>query len=695
MTDVEQYKTLKELYEATKDENSASYSAFLRKLKRLAGNNTKTYNRVSRNLGIEPPRKSRRTKPVIGEFITYDGEGWDDKYVLLANSLGERISNPEGLSTVDCLEFLSASYPRRVKRVWFSFGYDVNHIIRDLNDGQLAELLTGRTVNYEGFRISYIPRKIFIVNNYRYYDCFSFFSTSFINVIASLLGPEAVTDSLKEGKSARGSFETWDLQKIIDYNDEELALLTQVLKKLQAAFQAVNVELTEWYGPGAVAKYWFREHDVYPKDKNTSGSIFALNGAYYGGRFEQLVLGKINNVYEYDIHSAYPSVMADMPDFKSWHPVKKFEDNPYSLWYISFDLRDGQDEDDRTAKSFLPLPVRAVDGRICYPLVGKGWYWYPEVRVMLDYFPKAKIVWHKGYIAETEGKPFAWVKELYDYRLQLKAEGNPSEFAIKVGLNSLYGKTAQRVGSSPFFSLAWAGYITSMTRAKLARAGYECGSGNVIGFATDALFTTKPIEVPISNQLGDWEASTFTSGTFFQSGVYRLIRANGSVVDRYRGSASRAGFDDIIRQLREQPYRDPRVYVTRFITHLLAMKAPAVYGPKRLQFIKVQHELQLDAPYKRFYHFPVRIRDMYLEHNYGAMLKQVIYSSPKVWVNDNNELTSADYFYGERAIRNFESNPPSDKDHVMQQLLTEAETLGDDYLASDLDELDIMEDELM
>jgi hypothetical protein len=705
MDDVE-FRTLKALYDTIKDNRSTSYSAFRRKLKRLAEDNPRTFNAVSRNLGVEPPRR-RKHRPgvkhrIVGDFVTYDGEGWDDKLVLLGNSLGERISNPEGLSTVDCLEFMSASYPRRIRRVFFSFGYDVNHIIRDLDDEQIEILLSGLTVTYEGYRISYIPGKIFTVNNYKYYDCFSFFSTSFINVVGRMLGPEAITDSLVEGKKARGEFDTWDLSKLIAYNDEELELLVAILKKLQSAFQEVGVELTEWYGPGAVAKFWFREHGVVPQEKHTSGSIYALNSAYYGGRFEQLSLGRFHNIYEYDIHSAYPSVMADMPYFKSWKSVKEFQDHPYSIWYISFDLRESQKNDDESKNiAFQPLPVRAHDGRICFPLVGKGWYWYPEIRVLLDYFPNAKIVWHKGYLATVEGKPFEWIKELYEYRQEIKATGSISEYAIKVGLNSLYGKCAQRVGNNPYFSLAWAGYITSSTRAKLARAGYEGGSENIIGFATDAVFSTKRLNVPISDNLGDWESSQYDTATFIQSGVYRLTDSDGTNTDRYRGSPLRHGIDDIVEQITRNPGVYPVIKVGRFISHMLAIKAPTAYGPLRLQFVKVEHQLLLDAPYKRHYY------DFYagidsrgnVRFDYSKLLRQPIRSTPKVWIGDNEGRITHEYLYGNLPIRNFESQPPPVKDRATQLLLEEAAYIavaeGNYSDVSDLETLATVEDESM
>ena len=683
MTDEAEFKSIKDLYEAVADENSVSYNAFLDKLKRLESGNKRTSNRVSRNLGVEPAR----TKDVTPTraFVAYDGEGWSDKYVLLANSDGGSISNPEGLSTLDCLEFLAAPFDKPVKRIFFSFNYDVNHIIKDFSDEQIETLLRGRTVEFEGYRVSYIPGKILVVNGFRYYDMFSFFATSFINVVKKMLGPEYVTESLVEGKTNRSIFETWDLDKIIQYNNEELALMVQVANRLRAAFEEIGVKLTEWYGPGAVAKYWFKEHGILPDEKHTKGSLTALNSAYYGGRFEQLTLGKVMNVYEYDIHSAYPSAMVDMPYFTSWKRVPKgqFRDNPYSVWYISFDLRDSQYDQERVssktphAPTFGPLPIRSNEGRICFPLVGKGWYWHDEVQVMLDFFPTAKVIYHEGYVANTEGRPFSWIRELYDFRRTLANSGNLAQYAIKVGLNSLYGKCAQRVGNNPYFSLAWAGYITASTRAKLARAGYENGSEHILGFATDALFADSKLKLATSDDLGSWEESSFRSAIFFQSGIYRLVREDGTIEDRYRGSPLRRGIDDIIDQLTRLPTRYPRVKIARFISHMLAIKAPKAYGPYRTKFIQVVHELALDAPYKRHYHdFIVGFDKNGIRVNYAKLLKGPIRSTPKVFVGDNQGMLSNEYLWNHIRPTYIESQPPPMKDDNTQRLLDEAESLG-------------------
>src|SRR5450759_411035 len=667
-----EHKSIRALYDSIADPNSVSYEVFVKKIGRLREGNTRTSNRLSRNLGIEPNVKPKK----LSDFVAYDGEGWSDKYVLLANSLGQRIVNKEGLSTKDCLEFLATKHDRVVKRIFFSFGYDVNHIIKDFSDEEIQLLLKGESVHYEGYRVSYIPGKIFIVNGFRYYDVFSFFATSFINVVKKMLGPERVTADLIEGKSNRGAFETWNLDKIIKYNNEELDLMVEILEKLRDAFKNIGVKLNEWYGPGAVAKFWFKEWEVLPNESHTVGSIAALNSAYYGGRFEQIVLGKVRNIYVYDIHSAYPSVMVDMPYFRSWKQVKRgafASANKFSIWQVSFDLRSSK-------LDFGPLPIRSKDGRICYPLVGKGWYWYEEVKVMLDFFPTAKVVIHEGYTAKTEGTPFHWISSLYDYRMKLKGTGNLSQYAIKVGLNSLYGKCAQRVGRNPYFSLSWAGYITATTRAKLARAGYEAGSEHILGFATDALFSDRKLNVRCTENCGDWEASSYVSGTFFQSGIYRLTASDGTISDRYRGSPLRRGIDDIVSQLERYPGRYPRVKIARFISNLLAINAPNAYGKHRNKFVQVVYEIKIDAPYKRHYDglstFKTTDGQTTIHHNFRKLLTQAIYSDPKVFAGDNVSLMSDYYLHDKLHPTDIESQPPPMKDANTQRLLEDAGLAG-------------------
>src|ERR1035437_10104582 len=106
--------SLRELYDKIAEPDSVSYEVFVKKIRRLYDGNIRKRNRLSRNLGVEPPTTPRaprvRTTPrkplprkpkKPSDFVAYDGEGWSDKYILLANSIGQRIVNQDGLSSKD------------------------------------------------------------------------------------------------------------------------------------------------------------------------------------------------------------------------------------------------------------------------------------------------------------------------------------------------------------------------------------------------------------------------------------------------------------------------------------------------------------------------------------------------------------------------------------------------------------------
>jgi hypothetical protein len=306
--------------------------------------------------------------------------------------------------------------------------------------------------------------------------------------------------------------------------------------------------------------------------------------------------------------------------------------------------------------------------------MGKGWYWQHELDLVHDFFPKARLTIHEGYVATVDADlPFKWVQELYDYRRKLKAEGNLSHYAIKVGLNSLYGKTAQTVGSNVYHSLAWAGFITSSTRVKIARAAHSTKPENIIGFATDALFTTSKLDLSLSENLGDWEEQFFESGLFFQSGVYRLV--NGDVAnDRYRGAPLRKGIDDLISQLQRNPSQYPEIKIARFISHLLALKDYKAYGKYRLEFINVKHTLQIDAPYKRHYMGFIDSFDFEngaIKYDYSRILNGPIVSLPKIWIGDTNFFNWQDNLNAPFSDDTIQSLPNKSKDRVLQKLIDE------------------------
>jgi hypothetical protein len=195
-----------------------------------------------------------------------------------------------------------------------------------------------------------------------------------------------------------------------------------------------------------------------------------------------------------------------------------------------------------------PFFWRDVTGEIFYPDCGLGWYWEPEVRAALA--AQKEGMW-KGDITvrqtwncfpASDERPFAFVERVYAARRKLKAEGHGAEKILKLGLNSLYGKTAQRKGmmlhgqrhGGPFFQLEWAGYTTSYVRALLFMVAIQYPD-LIISTATDAIYSMVELGLETSDQLGGWTLEEFDHGLFVQSGVYWLWKDKELIQTKYRG----------------------------------------------------------------------------------------------------------------------------------------------------------------
>jgi hypothetical protein len=112
---------------------------------------------------------------------------------------------------------------------------------------------------------------------------------------------------------------------------------------------------------------------------------------------------------------------------------------------------------------------------------------------------------------------FDWVAPLYQERLALGKDRRGH--LLKLALNSIYGKLAQRSGSAPYHDAAAAGLITAMTRARIIEA-IAHNPKAVFAVATDALFAFEPLPLDIGDDLGQWERKIWHDLFIVRSGVY-------------------------------------------------------------------------------------------------------------------------------------------------------------------------------
>lgn len=488
-------------------------------------------------------------------FAGFDGEGHgegpDHNYYLLRMG-GRELKTGSPLDTYSCLELIADSDPTQIYCVYYGT-YDCTMILRGLPRPKLDELMNralraredarGRTVfnwvEWEGFIFDYLPKKRLTVARkdgtpVAVHDVGGFFQESFArrledgspdgavikwnenNDIAS----DAEIDILCEGKAARG---IWDAtsEQTSYYNKVECDVLARLMSKLNDATHGVGLEASPFEGAGNLAGSMYNVYVAKPHRSRGESAHppkppkhVPCMGGYYGGRFEITAHGPVpQTIYEYDIASAYPAAMLGLPCL--WHGEWKqgnIDGAAVRLGYIAWSPNMAYSPQSRYLG---PLPVRIKQGNIMYPLRGRGWYWDVEWPDEPQYNIDLLDCW--SYIQTCTCQPYEWIKGVYARRKEMGKSGKG--YVLKLGMNSLYGKTAQTVGQAPWANPAYAGLITAMTRRRLRDAA-NLNPDAIVMMATDGIYSTEPLDLELSNELGGWEMTKFDGLHLVQPGIY-------------------------------------------------------------------------------------------------------------------------------------------------------------------------------
>jgi hypothetical protein len=519
-------------------------------------------------------------------MIGVDGEGIGDRYVLLADSTGRVIRRRSGLSTIECLDFL-LSAPRGIL-VGFGWDYDVNMILRDLEDPRTGkpgpearELWRAGRTEWQGYRIRYVPRKLFGVKFGRrsatVYDIMSFFACSFVRALERF-GIE-VPEIIREGKQARERFSSWQLDDIERYNAEECRALAALAEELRRRLEAGGLVPTRWHGPGAVATTWLRRVGarawVAPEPEPVED---AARRAYFGGRIDAVGYGMHPAAHRSDLRSAYPWALTLAPDLAHgrWRRARRSDDPAHVFGIFRVRWDDGR----AFPRWWGLLPWRDDDGTILWPPAGEGWYHGVEIEAARVRRAVTGGVLHieEGWVWEPRdpGSPWAGpVRTLYRERERRKRAGDPSELAYKLVLNSLYGKAAQRRGVSPIASWALAGYITAAVRARISEAiaSVENRGGTVYAVMTDGILAD--LRIRSGRGLGSWSYEGRAPLVLVEPGVY--IWGDRLYSRGYEGDAS-PDLPALVRSwISGREDREMAASVRRFIGLGLAVEVNGVY----------------------------------------------------------------------------------------------------------------------
>jgi len=513
-------------------------------------------------------------------ILAIDGEGITDengrhRYVMLAASDGSYVQGRE-LTSVQCFEYL-LNLPKRHLIVGFSISYDVAKWLSFIPKETLRELWISGNVRHGSYSIRYAPGKQITIRHtdkrsVHIYDVFGYFQRSFVAALEEWkVGTSEQVERIREMKASRGTFSNEGMTEMLAYCQEECRLLVELMTKLRTAIIEGDIPMRQWYGAGAIAAAILEKEGVKAHVERQPPVKYseAILSAYFGGRFELFESGEHKDIHLYDIRSAYPHILTSLPcqSHLVYSDHAGYVPSEWALYLCRWDVPQ------RTP--YPPFPFRDAKSRqILYPIHGMGWYHASEVRSALRLFGDSitierSIVLHPSCPGVCKGTPFGFVPEYFEYRRWLKSQGSQAQLTIKLGLNSLYGKTAQGVGfgekKPPFQSYLYAGMITAGTRAMLLDAIAQSPE-SIIWTATDGIASKVQLRLPEGEQLGEWEYTHADWVFCVQPGVYQVCK-DGKVETRSRGFGKQeTAFDEIKVAYNADPiWGEFKYRTTRFV----------------------------------------------------------------------------------------------------------------------------------
>lgn len=491
-------------------------------------------------------------------WIGIDGEGKGrdpHKYIMLAASeehggWSNRVYNPNGLSTRACLEFI-ARIPKK-RAFSFSFNYDLTKMLWELDDMSLYYLLRPEhrqsqiegappipihwnefELNLQGtkFTVKQYDKKVIV------WDLFRFFQCKFTKALVdwNVLSQNDI-DQMESMKAKRGEFEKENDNAIFDYCMSECRAMAALARKLTAAHREAGLNLKNYFGAGSTGaailddmgvKQNIRQHIHYSYEKEPVNQLdmkWAVMSAFFGGRFENSVIGRVDRpIYSADLSSAYPYQLTQLPCLRhgKWELTKNIEDVIASkAALVNWQLGPSS----RSDVLWGPFSFRTQEGTILFPIDGgTGWVYRDEFLAGRALFSNVRM--RSAWVLKQDCicTPFPKMGHYYKERIRIGKTG--AGIVFKLGPNSCYGKLAQSVGKPQYQSWLWAGMITSGCRAQILEGMRSVKNLNhILAIATDGIYSlSKPANIipkdtgtfGTGKPLGGWEIEEIPQGMFF------------------------------------------------------------------------------------------------------------------------------------------------------------------------------------
>lgn len=386
-------------------------------------------------------------------FTALDTETIDGRAFLLSTAKGVY-----PLSGFD--DFIRITSELGADFVFYNLDYDITGLLVYLPSAVNRELYYKGRVPIVGGTVRYIPKKYFAFiptshksRSIRCYDLYSFFQMS-LDAVAKKFLPDTVRkQELPPDWWSDFSYDKYLAHKeMFDrYAVQDAVVLQSLADKFFSAVDEAGLTVRHFYSPASLAKRYLYQ-TVGRRKVNLTEWLPYLEKAYFGGRIETWQRGYFPDVTIYDLKSAYPAVMRQLPDFR--FPRLFYSDQPETPYYIARCRI-------KTGKPLIPFRSH---NKIIFPT------WHGNAATITNWEVEMIRRWGGDVTVEkvlnidvpTDNVLQRPIDDLYAKR----ALGGMEKQVYKLVLNSLYGVFAQKIKRwRPVSDAAVAEYLRRRVRA--------------------------------------------------------------------------------------------------------------------------------------------------------------------------------------------------------------------------------------
>jgi len=473
----------------------------------------------------------RKAQSERRKIYTLDSEATPQgDMLLLADNEGNSLKFDK-ITPENVLKFL---FHKRYETAWCFFWnlhYDARIILRmllkELSEKQLMKFYRTFRLKAYGFSIHYLEKKKLVIrkghHSVNFFDIAQFyFEKGLANTYEKNI--KKLPRQYLEMKSKREIFSInyykRHKKQIRKYCIQDCIYTKELSEHWIDMFkEAFEFYPSHWISSGYLAEKVLINNDIFiPKFDEIPEAVQEIAwNSYIGGRIELVERGYTDYACIIDLNSAYPYAFSTIPDLTKgkWIQSKRIEKNALvGFFKIKCNIPN--------TKHICPFPF-VVKSKVVYP-VGE----FITFVTLAELQACENPCWYE--ILDSwqfcEAKPYypyrKIINEWYDFRQELKRKGNPLEQPFKVILNSIYGKTGQRVNGriGNIFNPALASTITGISRSLLYDFIIKNGiEKDVVMMHTDSICCKKKLDVN-SKKLGEFSLDFEGSVYALQSGFY-------------------------------------------------------------------------------------------------------------------------------------------------------------------------------